>query len=78
MAAKDRHTGPFKGFGEVGADRLHQILGVISDFSEDDVKGATGRDKLAAALRDAINGKLEVLENFGGVEEVMFTEFVVQ
>ena len=54
------------------------ILGVISDFSEDDVKGATGRDKLAAALRDAINGKLEALENFGGVEEVHFTSFVLQ
>ena len=54
------------------------ILGVISDFSEDDVKGATGRDKLAAALRDGINGKLEVLENFGGVEEVHFTSFVLQ
>ena len=54
------------------------ILGVISDFSEDDVKGATGRDKLAVALRDAINGKLEALENFGGVEEVHFTSFVLQ
>ena len=54
------------------------ILGVISDFSEDDVKGATGRDKLAVALRDAINTKLEVLENFGGVEEVHFTSFVLQ
>ena len=54
------------------------ILGVISDFSEDDVKGATGRDKLAMALRDAINGKLEALENFGGVEEVHFTSFVLQ
>ena len=54
------------------------ILGVISDFSEDDVKGAIGRDKLAAALRDAINGKLEALENFGGVEEVHFTSFVLQ
>ena len=54
------------------------ILGVISDFSEDDVKGATGRDKLAGALRDAINKKLEALENFGGVEEVHFTSFVLQ
>ena len=54
------------------------ILGVISDFSEDDVKGATGRDKLAVALRDAINSKLEMLENFGGVEEVHFTSFVLQ
>ena len=54
------------------------ILGVISDFSEDDVKGATGREKLAAALRDRINGKLEALENFGGIEEVHFTSFVLQ
>ena len=54
------------------------ILGVISDFSEDEVKGATGRDKLAVALRDAINMKLEALENFGGIEEVHFTSFVLQ
>ena len=54
------------------------ILGVISDFTEDDVKGATGRDKLAVALRDSINAKLEALENFGGVEEVHFTSFVLQ
>ena len=54
------------------------ILGVISDFTEDDVKGANGRDKLAAALRDGINGKLEALESFGGIEEVHFTSFVLQ
>ena len=54
------------------------ILGVISDFTEDDVKGATGREKLASALRDTINMKLEALENFGGVEEVHFTSFVLQ
>lgn len=54
------------------------ILGVISDFTEDDVKGAEGRDKLSGALRDAINMKLEALENFGGVEEVHFTSFVLQ
>ena len=54
------------------------ILGVISDFTEDDVKGATGREKLAGALRDTINMKLEALEDFGGVEEVHFTSFVLQ
>jgi flagellar FliL protein len=54
------------------------ILGVISDFTEDNVKGATGRDTLAVALRDSINAKLEALENFGGVEEVHFTSFVLQ
>lgn len=54
------------------------ILGVISDFSEEDVKGAAGRDNLAVALRDRINAKLVALENFGGVEEVHFTSFVLQ
>jgi len=54
------------------------ILGVISDFTEEDVKGANGREKLAAALSEAINGKLEALEGFGGIEEVHFTSFVLQ
>ena len=54
------------------------ILGVISNFSEDDVKGSSGREMLAGSIRDAINGKLEALENFGGVEEVHFTSFVLQ
>ena len=54
------------------------ILGVISDFSEDQVRGGEGRVMLADALRDAINAKLEELENFGGVEDVHFTSFVLQ
>ena len=54
------------------------VLGVISDFTEEDVKGANGREKLAGALRDAINAKLEALESFGGIEEVHFTSFVLQ
>ena len=54
------------------------ILGVISNFSEEDVKGSSGREMLAVSIRDAINGKLEALENFGGVEEVHFTSFVLQ
>ena len=54
------------------------ILGAISDFSEDNVKGAEGRLRLANALRDVINTKLEALENFGGIEEVHFTSFVLQ
>jgi flagellar FliL protein len=54
------------------------ILGVISDFTEENVKGAAGREGLAVALRDAINAKLEALEGFGGVEEVHFSTFVLQ
>ena len=40
------------------------------------MKGAEGRLRLANALRDVINTKLEALENFGGIEEVHFTSFV--
>ena len=54
------------------------ILAVISDFSEEQVRGGEGRELLADALRDAINAKLEELENFGGVEDVHFTSFVLQ
>ena len=54
------------------------ILGVISNFSEEDVKGSAGREMLAVSIRDAINDKLEALENFGGIEEVHFTSFVLQ
>ena len=54
------------------------VLGVISNFSEEDVKGSAGREMLAVSIRDAINGKLEALENFGGIEEVHFTSFVLQ
>lgn len=55
-----------------------EILGTISEFTEEDVAGKSGRDRLAAALRDAINARLTVLENFGGVEDVYFTSFVLQ
>ena len=54
------------------------ILGVISEFTEEDVKGQAGRDALSAALRVGLNVKLEDLEGFGGVEEVHFTSFVLQ
>ena len=54
------------------------ILGVISNFSEEDVKGSSGRERMAVSIRNAINGKLEELENFGGIEEVHFTSFVLQ
>lgn len=54
------------------------ILGVISNFTEDDVRGQTGRETLATALRDGLNAKLDALEGFGGIEEVHFTSFVLQ
>ena len=55
-----------------------EILNSMSEFSEQDVQGKAGRVLLAAALRDSINGKLMLLEGFGGIEEVHFTSFVSQ
>lgn len=55
-----------------------EVLGVISEFTEDDVQGKEGRDAIALRMRDAINGKLTVLEGFGGIEGVHFTSFVLQ
>ena len=55
-----------------------EVLGVISDFTEEEVQGKAGREALAARMRDAINLKLEALEGFGGVETVYFTSFILQ
>lgn len=55
-----------------------EILGVVSEFSVEQVEGKTGRDELADEIKDAINLRLEELEGFGGVEGVYFTSFVLQ
>ena len=55
-----------------------EILNTMSEFSETDVQGKTGREALAIALRDSINLKLVDLEDFGGIQEVHFTSFVLQ
>ena len=53
------------------------VLGVLSEFGEEDVQGTNGKAALASALKEGINSKLTLLENFGGVEEVLFTSFVL-
>lgn len=55
-----------------------EVLGVISEFTEEDVQGKEGRDAIALRMRDAINAKLEQLEGFGGIEGVHFTSFILQ
>ena len=54
------------------------VLGVLSEFGEEDIKGIAGREKLATTMKDAMNAKLISLEDFGGVAEVHFTSFVLQ
>ena len=53
------------------------ILGVLSEFAEEDIQGTNGKAALASALKEGVNNKLILLENFGGIEEVLFTSFVL-
>lgn len=54
------------------------MLAVVGTFTEEDLKGPEGRDRLGAALRESVNRRLEALEGFGGVENVFFPSFVMQ
>ena len=54
------------------------ILGVMSEFSQEDVAGRAGKQILADAIKDALNIFLEDKEGFGGVEGIHFTSFVLQ
>jgi flagellar FliL protein len=73
-------------FGEQIVERVtkHQIAveaGIIAaagQFSEEEMTSPEGRIRLAVALRDSINDVLIRNEDFGGIEEVMFTSFVFQ
>ena len=55
-----------------------EVLAAISEFSEEDVAGKTGRDNLAKSIQNALNEKLVELEGFGGIEHVHFTSFIIQ
>ena len=54
------------------------ILGVMSEYSQDDVAGREGKQSLADSIKDALNVFLEDKEGFGGVEGIHFTSFVLQ
>ena len=73
-------------YGEKIVERVtnHQIaieaaiIGTAGQYSEEEMVSIDGRARLAAALRDAMNDVLIRNEDFGGIEEVMFTHFVFQ
>ncbi|MCZ8153241.1 MAG: flagellar basal body-associated FliL family protein [Rhodobacteraceae bacterium] len=54
------------------------MLAVIATFTEEDIAGPNGRARLADALKDAVNMRLERMEGFGGVEDVFFSSFMMQ
>ena len=55
-----------------------EILGVVSEFPAEDLRGMKGLSDLAYSIRKSINNRLEILEGFGGVEEVFFTGFNIR
>ena len=55
-----------------------EMLDVMRKIDETRISEPNFRSDLAEQLKIAVNSVLERYKDFGGVEEVMFTEFVVQ
>lgn len=68
----------FQGVEKHRAALRSTALNVLRLVTEADLVKPEFRTELAQRLRDRINAELERLENFGGIEEVFFTEFVYQ
>ena len=54
------------------------MLAAMRRITETEVADADFQTNLAASLKMEMNAVLESLEDFGGIEAVYFTEFVVQ
>lgn len=54
------------------------ILDTMRQTTEAEINKPEFRKDLAAKVRDAMNSLLEKYEDFGGIEEVHFTSFLVQ
>ena len=53
-------------------------LDIMRQTTEADISKPEFRKELAAKIRDGLNALLTKYEDFGGIEEVYFTQFVVQ
>jgi flagellar FliL protein len=53
-------------------------LDILRQTTESDLARPEFRQELASKIRDAMNAVLTKYEDFGGIEEVYFTQFVVQ
>ena len=54
------------------------MLDVMRQTTEAETKKPEFRKELAAKIKETMNGLLEEYEDFGGIEEVFFTSFVMQ
>ena len=55
-----------------------EILSAVSEFPAKELRVMKGLTDLAYSIRKSINNRLEILEGFGGVEEVFFTSFNIK
>lgn len=53
-------------------------MDVMRQIRAEDLDAPDFRKRLAEKIRDEMNATLQKLEDFGGIEEVMFTNFIVQ
>jgi flagellar FliL protein len=53
-------------------------MDVMRQTQEPDLTKPEFRKDLAQKIRDAMNTLLEKFEDFGGIEDVYFTNFIVQ
>ncbi len=53
-------------------------LDVLRQVTETEIDKPTFRIELAEKIRLALNSVLERYEDFGGIEQVLFTEFIIQ
>jgi len=56
----------------------HRILNAMGQVTEDDVLDPDFRKNLSDIIKLEMNSLLEEYEDFGGIEEVFFTDFVMQ
>jgi flagellar FliL protein len=54
------------------------VMDVMRQTQEADIVKPDFRKELAQKIRDAMNTLLEKYEDFGGIEEIYFTSFIVQ
>jgi flagellar FliL protein len=54
------------------------VMDVMRQTTEADLVKPEFRKDLAVKIRDAMNTLVEKYEDFGGIEEVHFTSFIVQ
>jgi flagellar FliL protein len=54
------------------------VMDVMRQTTEADLSKPDFRKDLASKIRDAINSLIEKYEDFGGIEDVYFTSFIVQ